>query len=123
MNGIDILATKEIATEFAFNWNASWITFSVILGMLALIGIVISLVSYDWSNLIGGIVTGAAIGMLIGGVVGDAVLCIPVTYKTQYKVTISDEVSMNEFLEKYEIIDQEGEILTVRERSVEEDLQ
>ena len=123
MNGIDILATKEIATEFAFNWNAFWITFSVILGMLALIGIVISLVSYDWSNLIGGIVTGAAIGMLIGGVVGDAVLCIPVTYKTQYKVTISDEVSMNEFLEKYEIIDQEGEILTVRERSVEEDLQ
>ena len=123
MTGIEILATREIATEFAFNWNVFLITFSVILGMFVLIGIFISLVSYDWSNLIGGIVAGVAIGMLIGGVVGDGVLCIPVTYKTQYKVTISDEVSMNEFLEKYEIIDQEGEILTVRERSVEEDLQ
>ena len=123
MTGIEILATQEIITEFAFNWNAFWITFSVIFGMFALIGIFISLVSYDWSNLIGGIVAGAAIGMLIGGMVGDVVLRIPVTYKTQYKVTISDEVSMNEFLEKYEIIDQEGKILTVRERSVEEDLQ
>ena len=123
MTGIEILATREIATEFAFNWNVFLITFSVILGMFVLIGIFISLVSYDWSNLIGGIVAGVAIGMLIGAWFGDAVLCIPVTYKTQYKVTISDEVSMNEFLEKYEIIDQEGEILTVRERSVEEDLQ
>lgn len=123
MTGIEILATREIATEFAFNWNVFLITFSVILGMFVLIGIFISLVSYDWSNLIGGIVAGAAIGMLIGAWFGDAVLRIPVTYKTQYKVTISDEVSMNEFLEKYEIIDQEGKILTIRERSVEEDLQ
>ena len=123
MTGIEILAIREIATEFAFNWNAFLITFSVILGMFVLIGIFISLVSYDWSNLIGGIVAGAAIGMLIGAWFGDAVLRIPVTYKTQYKVTISDEVSMNEFLEKYEIIDQEGKILTIRERSTEEDLQ
>ena len=123
MTGIEILATREIATEFAFNWNVFLITFSVILGMFVLIGIFISLVSYDWSNLIGGIVAGAAIGMLIGAWFGDAVLRTPVTYKTQYKVTISDEVSMDEFLEKYEIIDQEGKIFTVRERSVEEDLQ
>ena len=47
------------------------ITFSVILGMFALIGIFISLVSYDWSNLIGGIFTGAVFVMLIGGEVGD----------------------------------------------------
>ena len=86
MTGIEILATREIATEFAFNWNVFLITFSVILGMFVLIGIFISLVSYDWSNLIGGIVAGAAIGMLIGAWFGDAVLRIPVTYKTQYKV-------------------------------------
>lgn len=34
----------------------------------------------------------------------------------EYKVTISDEVSMNEFYEKYEVLDQEGKIYTVRER-------
>lgn len=36
---------------------------------------------------------------------------------TEYKVTISDEVSMNEFSEKYEILSQDGKIYTVKERS------
>ena len=34
----------------------------------------------------------------------------------EYKVTIDDSVSMNEFLDKYEIIDQEGKIYTVKEK-------
>ena len=34
----------------------------------------------------------------------------------EYKVTIDDSVSMNEFLDKYEIIDQEGKIYIVKER-------
>lgn len=123
MTGVEILAAQEVITEYAFNWDAFWITFSVIFGMFVLLGIFISLSSYDWSALICGIVAGVAIGMLIGGAVGGEVLRTPVTYKTQYKVTISDEVSMNEFLEKYEIIDQEGKIFTVRERNIEEDLQ
>ena len=40
----------------------------------------------------------------------------PEKYETQYKVTISDEVSFNEFMDKYEILDQEGKIYTVKER-------
>lgn len=35
---------------------------------------------------------------------------------TEYDVVISDEVSMNEFTEKYEIIEQNGKIYTVKER-------
>ena len=35
---------------------------------------------------------------------------------TEYKVTIDDSVSMNEFLDKYEILDQEGKIYTVKEK-------
>ena len=34
----------------------------------------------------------------------------------KYKVTIDDSVLMNEFLDKYEILDQEGKIYTVKER-------
>ena len=34
----------------------------------------------------------------------------------KYKVTVDDSVSMNEFLDKYEILDQEGKIYTVQER-------
>lgn len=34
----------------------------------------------------------------------------------EYKVTIDDSVSMNKFLNKYEILDQEGKIYTVKEK-------
>ena len=33
----------------------------------------------------------------------------------EYKVTINNEVSMTEFLDKYEILDMEGKIFTVKE--------
>lgn len=34
----------------------------------------------------------------------------------EYKVTVDDSVSINEFLNKYEILDKEGKIYTVKER-------
>lgn len=37
-------------------------------------------------------------------------------YETHYQVTVDDSVSMNEFQNKYEIIEVEGKIYTVRER-------
>lgn len=36
-------------------------------------------------------------------------------YETRYQVTVDDSVSMNEFQSKYEIIEVEGKIYTVRE--------
>jgi hypothetical protein len=51
------------------------------------------------------------------GLMAGTIFSIPTTHKVQYKVTISDEVSMNEFLEKYEIIEQEGKIYTIEEKS------
>lgn len=35
----------------------------------------------------------------------------------EYKVTIEDSVSLNEFLDKYEILGQEGRIYTVKEKT------
>ena len=35
---------------------------------------------------------------------------------TTHRVIVSDDVNMNEFLDKYEILDQEGKIYTVKER-------
>lgn len=37
-------------------------------------------------------------------------------YETHYQVTVDNSVSMNEFQSKYEIIEVEGKIYTVRER-------
>ena len=54
-------------------------------------------------------------GFLVGVVVGVA----EIEYYPTYKVTISDEVSMNEFMNKYEILNQDGKIYTVKERKGE----
>ena len=42
---------------------------------------------------------------------------VVIEYETHYKVTISDEVEMNDFYETYEIVEQDGKIYTVRERN------
>ena len=39
----------------------------------------------------------------------------------EYKVTISDDVGFNEFNKKYKVVEQEGEIYTIRERRDKED--
>ena len=117
MTGIEVLVAQEVVTESIFNWPMFWIVFGAISGLFILIGIILSLIDYDWSNL-GVCIIGFIFGLFFGVVVGSA-LDIPTAYETHYKVTISDEVSMNDFLEKYEIIDQEGKIYTIRERNQE----
>lgn len=46
----------------------------------------------------------------------DKNLLIEPTGKYEYQVTIDDSVSINEFLEKYEIIEVNGKIYTIREK-------
>lgn len=54
--------------------------------------------------------------LFIGMIVLSGKLSSYKTGKYEYKVTISDEVSLNEFYDKYEIVDQEGKIYTIKEK-------
>ena len=58
----------------------------------------------------------SVLAFLSAVLVGAGVFMITATPEKHYQVTIEDSVSMNEFLEKYEIVDQEGQIITVKER-------
>ena len=118
MTGVEILAMEEIVTDSVFNWTVFWIVLGVLFGVGIFIGVIASVGTYDWSNLVIGVFFGLIAGIFFGSLSGNEA-SIPTEYETQYKVTISDEVSMNEFLERYEIIDQEGKIYTVRERNEE----
>lgn len=115
MTGVEILATSEIVSASEFNWITFWIATGIIVGAMTLIGILTSATSYDATDLFVCISFGVLFGPLFGLLVGSGT-STPTEYKTHYKVIISDEVSMNDFLERYEIIDQEGKIYTVRER-------
>ena len=117
MNGVEILATEQVAVAFGFDWG-SFIGCGILCGIvlaLGLWGISFTYYSFDLSGTITVIIVGLLLGMGIGAIVGFSNKGAPTAYETQYKVLISDEVPMNEFLERYEIIDQEGKIFTVRE--------
>lgn len=115
MNGVEILNETQVVAEPAFGWTAFWIAGSIIFGIFIIIGIVLSItVGLDllgWIVLMGiGIILSLIFGFTFG------VSCAtPISYETYYQVIIDDSVSMNDFLNKYEIIDPEGKILTIRE--------
>lgn len=114
MTGVEILATEEVVIATAFNWLAFWVSLCFFAGA----GIIIS-VFVLYNKGAGTIALFLSLALVLGAII-DAICAIegasPTEYETRYKVTISDEVSLNEFLEHYEIIDQEGKIFTVRER-------
>ena len=117
MNGVEILAEKTIY-ETAFPW---WPVF-IFAGVGLIIGIIMAFVSYrnykffDPANFVIIFVC-----MIVGASFGT-MGAVMLEYETdtidhiEYKVTIDDSVSINEFLDKYEILDQEGKIYTVKEK-------
>ena len=99
MTGIEILSVEEVAVKFTFNWNAYWIAVGVAFALFLVAGILSAVFNDDISDLI---------IYVMAGIIILPILCIPIghelgtptQYETQYKVIISDEVSMNDFLKK-----------------------
>lgn len=122
MIGIEILAAEEVACAFAFNWPMFWIVFGITFVISGII--MFCCLLEDCCNnkvTLAGIITiviflATIISAITGGLFADGIFPKSTEYETQYKVTIDDSVSMNDFNEKYEVIDQEGKIYTVRER-------
>lgn len=115
MNGVEILTSEEVVVKSAFNWNAWFITFAAVFVVFIVVGLIMSLRENEDAPLFVFAIFGVVSGLLLGCIPGVE-MPTPTEYKTQYEVTISDDVSMNEFMEKYEIIEQDGKLYTVRER-------
>ncbi len=110
MNGVEILSSEIIYNTILPEY---WIGIGLLVGMLS---ITVFSGSAAADN---GVLALISLAFIIGSVV---VACLGgIDSKTdinhiEYKVTIDDSVSMNEFLDKYEILDKEGKIYTVKER-------
>lgn len=111
MTGVEILATQEVVTTYAFNWSVYLIAIALITSLMTLMSCLND--GFNFCSVVVGLAVGVVFGIILG--LAPATTFTPSEYETRYKVIISDEVSMNEFLNKYEIIDQEGKIYTVRE--------
>lgn len=109
MTGIEILNSFQVPIDYAFNWVAVGVIFSMFL-----IGSIIGFGPFkyqDWSVLIVCLILGLILSPLGGWTFSE-----PSEFETHYEVLLSDEIPLTEFLEKYEIIKQEGKIYTIREK-------
>lgn len=119
MEGVRILASEEVAVAWeTWNWEAFWIAVGIFFVIGLISGIIFGLQEDDFiAGLIMFLVMFFAGSIIFGLFIGFGFKGEPTAYEIQYKVIIEDTVSMNEFYEHYEVIDQEGEIFTVRERN------
>ena len=109
----------EILTKTAINEYPEWIsTTACILGVIFVIGMILIFTSHEIDSLylIGGIAgLGAALGLIL------LIVAYPkpgFTGRYRYEAVISDDVSINDIYEKYEVINKDGKkwILEDKER-------
>lgn len=105
MTGINILA------EYTAGGVPGWAADVVIVA--SVVGFILLLCGLCADNEAASAIGLVALLSFLGASVAIKVIAEP--KHTRYKVTISDDVKLIEFLEQYEILDTEGEIYTIRE--------
>ena len=110
MNGVEILSSEAIYNTFLPEWCIA-IGFILIVTFAALMAWNIAEERFGLMLICLVLLIGSFFVMILS----DTDNKHDVNH-IEYKVTIDDSVSMNEFLDKYEILDQEGKIYTVKER-------
>lgn len=120
MNGVTILNSTEVVAKTTHIWSTrSTVSLCIMIsGLLILLGML--WVSGKWSEQRFDAVLLIGSTLFILGLVFTILFYKtehPIAYKTQYQVTADDSVSLNEFLEKYDIISIDGKIYTVEEKN------
>lgn len=110
MNGIEVLSKSEIKTIS----TSSLLIMTFVCIFIILTGLFISISIFDVDENLAALVVLPTALLVLFFMVSKSLE--KSTGKYEYKVTISDEVSLNEFYDKYEIVDQEGKIYTIKEK-------
>lgn len=106
-------------------WRCPDATWFVLGGMAVVFAIVViwGVQSYvwpldgdEWFEVIAISALMSILGAILGAVIWSGVSDDAKRSTTTYDVLISDEVKMNEFNEQYEIVSQNGNIYTIKER-------
>lgn len=115
MSGVEILSIIENPIN-TYNGIAAAIGFIIPFIICFVFGIYAVAKHKDYVTGTGVVFAGIILGTILGFSFGVLFATESGEVETTYKVTISEEVSLNDFMEKYEIIGKEGKIYTVRER-------
>ena len=107
LQGVEILSQEVIPVMKS---HYGWGIFVVTLLVMMFVYVLASLLFDD--------TIGTTLGIFVI-LIGACISCTTkdkVSEYIQYKVTISDDVNFVEFTERYEILEQDGKIYTIRER-------
>ena len=118
MDGVTILNEFEVVTKTVFSWESFW--WGALTGAIIGVGtaVIFGLQEAEWLAFFVGLgVFCMFFGLFIGLLGGFVLKPKPVEYETHYEVSINEEVNMQEFMDKYEIIETRGSIYTVREKN------
>lgn len=108
MEGVTILNSYDYGNDIAFNIS---IAVLILMGLITLISFIYGCI-YGFSDSHVSIWTACGTIALFFGILAITTCENP----TYYEILIEDEVSMTEFTQRYEIIKQEGQIFTVKEK-------
>lgn len=115
MNGVEVLNSVDVM-ESSYEWLFPIL---FVLGMVIMgLGIAMLAENHYYSGII---LTFVGVGLALGSVIGGKVAISQEYNYTKYEVIISDNVNMNEFNQKYEILEQRGRIYVIRERESGDD--
>ena len=122
MNGVQILNQWEVVVDTQFSWGSFWVGAALGFGLVAFITATCLAGDWDWKCFFGisGIL-GLIVAILLGLLGGYIIAPTPIEWETRYEVSIGPEVSMSEFMDKYEILETRGSIYTIRENDQQGD--
>ena len=116
MNGVEILSEQAV-----YEVDCYWWLFFLFIGIGFAIGLIAAInesINFGWkANYLWIILLITFVGAYFG-----AMAFVLSEHETdvvdhiEYKVTVSEDVNFNEFMNKYEVVDQEGKIYIVKER-------
>lgn len=115
MDGITVLKSYEAVAYTTWGW--SWGGFAIVLlGLIATaILIYLGIKDKDWSSIVGIIFF-----LFLSGVLSQACFnSAEKVYEPRYDVYIHGTINMDEFNEKYRVIDQDGLVYTITENTTE----
>ena len=113
MNGITVLYQEPIYKIICVNEDILNLLMYILIVMI--VGVIISAICFELKGFIYCAILSLAT-IFTMGILDSYSTTTKEIEGYEYKVTIDDSVPMKEFLSKYEIINQEGEIFTIVER-------
>ena len=116
IDGVTVLATNAITATHPI-LSSIFFIIAIFLGISFLIVIIGFFLEHDTIKTIG--IFGLIILLLV------FIICLPIEAATQvpdyntYEVILDDSVSMNKFMEKYEVLERRDKIYVIKEKEIE----